>query len=514
MRLCKIISLVCLEIYLSVTTALAMPAFPGATGFGSQTEGGRGGYICQVASLADSGANTLRDCIERSGPRIVVFRVSGHIILNSPLIIKNPYITIAGQTAPGEGILLRKEYLIISTHDVIVRNIRVRVGDEAGYTSNRDGINISTSYATSDVYNVIIDRCSVSWGIDENLSTWISSTKPYKVHDITIQWSIISEGLNNSVHVDEGAAPGVTDPHSMAALLGPTGSYNISFHHNLLAHNKGRNPRIDGVKQVEILNNIFYNWGDVPTEISSAMTTAHIVGNYYKNGTNSSDREIRINDSMHNDSRLYIENNYMDSYKVRSLDSTKTRYPLTDQHAVILQQKSSIIQNFYTNNPPFYRSMTPLFASILITTSAQDAYSSVLSTAGAYPRDSVDKRIVHETINRTGSVIDSQNQVGGWPIYVNSNPPLDSDDDGLPDSWDGLGRNASDLASSGYTWIEEYINSTLPVGDTPTPTTTPKPGDLNTDGSVNLLDFNLLITNFGSPYTILDFNNILTNFGK
>lgn len=498
----SIIGIVLLVTYWKITrfdlrgraTLTSVKAFPQAEGFGSDTQGGRFGKVIEVTNLNDSGSGSFRDAVEvQSGPRIVVFRVSGHIVLTAPVKVKNPYITIAAQTAPGDGILLRKEHLIIATHDVIVRNLRVRVGDEAGFTNNRDGITMSTTYATSDVYNVILDHCSVSWGIDENISTWISSSKTYKVHDIGIQWSIIAEGLNNSVHVDEGAAPGVTDPHSMGVLLAQSGAYNMSMHHNLLAHNKGRNPRIDGVKQAEVINNVFYNWGDTPTEIASAMTTAHIIGNYYKNGSNSSEREVRISDTMHADSRLYIENNYMDSYKDISLNSYKTRYPTNDQHAIILEQRTNLIQSWYTDNPPYYRSITPMFASDVRAISAQDAYNNVLALAGSYPKDTVDKRIIQETTNRTGSVIDTQNQVGGWPVYASGTAPIDTDHDGMPDTWEtthGLNPNdANDrnsLACNGYTQIEEYMNSLIPlpypaldvpcnVSPTITPTGNPSP---------------------------------------
>src|SRR3989344_6754276 len=143
---------------LTISSAAAtMPAFPGAVGFGSTTVGGRGGKIIAVTNLNNSGSGSLRDALEnQSGPRIIVFRVSGHIVITSPIIIRNPYVTIAAQTAPGDGVLLRREPLVIATHDVIVRGLRVRIGDEGAPTDNRDGINISASIATTDVYNVIL----------------------------------------------------------------------------------------------------------------------------------------------------------------------------------------------------------------------------------------------------------------------------------------------------------------------------------------------------------------------
>jgi len=505
---------VLIEISISAASAFAIPAFPGATGFGSQTVGGRGGEVLHVTSLNNSGPGTLREALEtKTGPRIIIFDVAGHILLSTPITIKNPFVTIAGQTAPGTGILLRKEGLIIATHDVIVRGLRVRVGDENGLTNNRDGINMSTSSATGDVYNIILDHNSVSWAIDENVSTWISSSKPYKVHDITVSWTIISEGLNDSVHVDEGAAAGVTDPHSMGLLFGPTGAYNLTLHHNLLAQNRGRNPRIDGVSKAEILNNVIYGYGDVSTEIGSAATTLHLIGNYYKNTAGSSEREVLISSSPTIGSKMYIESNYIDSYKNRSITSDKIRFPLNDENAIILRQVSPDIKSFYTSTPPNYRSLTPIFTESTRATDPSVAYSEVLSGAGATPRDAVDVRVIKDVQNRTGAIIDSQSQVGGWPSLSGTRSP-DSDSDGLPDGFEqsnGGNISPNTLAPSGYTWIEEYANSFFPASGEQL---SQKPGDLNHDSLVNIYDYTELIRGYGTIYFDADFIILLTNYGK
>jgi hypothetical protein len=392
------------------------------------------------------------------------------IKLVDPVIIKNPFTTIAGQTAPGDGIAFRGEQLIIATHDVIIRGIRVRVGDEGSPTCCRDGINISTTLADSDVYNVVIDHCSVSWAIDENMSTWMDSDKPYRTHDITIQWSISSEALHDSIHLSQGASS--PDPHGMGLLLGPIGTSNISMHHNLLAHNNGRNPRLDGVNQVEVVNNVIYNWGGFPTDIGSAPLKAHIIGNYYKGGVNSNSREILFSDKPNQSSQVFIDGNYVDFPGQRALDATKTRYPTNDQHAVILQQGSGLILGWYTNSPPYFKANTPMFDSGLVPTAPLTAYRIVLSSVGAFPRDAVDQRVILEVIKRAGSRINSQNEVGGWPDYSAGIAPRDRDNDGIPDSWEqthGInpddGSDASsfyDRSPSGYTWIEQYINSLLP----------------------------------------------------
>lgn len=470
------------------TEAVPIPSFPGAEGFGASTPGGRFGHIIFVTNLNDTLDRNSKDYLGsfrwavehtwQDSPddpynqgRIIVFKVGGMIKLVDQLIIKNPFITIAGQTAPGDGITLRGEQLTIATHDVIIRGIRVRVGDDGLPTCCRDGINISTTNANSDVYNVILDHCSVSWGIDENVSTWISSGKPYRTHDITVQWSIVSEGLYDSIHVDEGESSPA--PHSMGLLLGPQGTSNISLHHNLLANNNARNPRLDGVNQVEVVNNVIYNWGNSPTDIGSAPLKAHIIGNYYKGGINSSSRDIIFQDNQNQNTLVFIDSNYVDFQRQRDLDTTQTRYPKDDQHAVILQQNSGVVVEWYTNSPPYFMANAPIFNSGLVSTSPLTAYPIVLSSAGAFPRDAVDQRVVLEVISRTGSHINSQNEIGGWPNYSAGIAPTDRDNDGIPDSWElvhGINpdsgddaSNVSDRAPSGYTWIEEYINSLLPI---------------------------------------------------
>jgi len=472
----------------TVTAPVLLPSFPGAEGFGTSTPGGRFGRIIFVTNLHDSIDRDSKDyvgsfrwAVEHTWPdspndpydqgRIIVFKVGGMITLVRNLIVKNPFTTIAGQTAPGDGITLRGEQLTIATHDVIVRGLRVRVGDEGLPSCCRDGINISTTHADSDVYNVILDHCSVSWAIDENVGAWTASGKPYTTHDITIQWSIISEGLYDSIHMAEDASSLI--PNSMGLILGPEGTSNISVHHNLLANNDGRNPRLDGVNQVEVVNNVIYNWGSIPTEISAAPIKAHIIGNYYKGGINSSARDIIFQGDQNPNSRVFIDGNYVDFQIQRDSDNTNARYPRNDQHAVILHQNSGVVAAWYTNSPPYFKANAPIFDSGVVSTSSMAAYSAVLSSVGALPRDIVDQRVIRAVRNRTGSRINSQNEVGGWPDYNAGGAAVDSDNDGIPDSWElahGINpndaRDASNFihrAPSGYTWIEEYTNSLIPI---------------------------------------------------
>jgi len=185
-------------------------AFPGAEGFGTETPGGRFGRVIAVTNLNDTTDpnsskyyGSLRWALEQTWPddpddpydrrRIIIFKVGGEINLADVLYVRNPFVTIAGQSAPGDGITLRREQVTIVTHDVVIRGMRFRVGDEGGFTCCRDGLNITTTSADSDVYNVVIDHCSISWGIDENVSTHVDPQKNYSMHDVTIQWSIISE---------------------------------------------------------------------------------------------------------------------------------------------------------------------------------------------------------------------------------------------------------------------------------------------------------------------------------
>lgn len=420
--------------------ACRVPAFPGAEGFGAFAQGGRGGRIIEVTTLNSEGPGSLREAIDAAGPRIVVFRVGGMIELASRLSIKEPYITIAGQTAPGGGITLKgngveKDLLKISTHDVILRYLRVRHGpggDSGGITI--DG---------GDTHDVILDHLSVSWSVDENLTAW------YDNQNITIQWSIIAEALNNSTH-SEG-------PHSKGLMLGSKGSRNISVHHNLLAHNVERNPRIQTDGLVDFRNNVIYNYGVAVGWITNDKGSASLnyVGNYVKPGPNSDisryEMEIDRRASEEGTVAVYVEGNLGPN---RTDDSQpQERVVKPDGYDFLVEQ--------------------PHKAAVVTTTGAQEAYQQVLANAGATlpMRDSVDHRIVQEVINGTGQIIDDPAQVGGWPVIAGGTPPTDSDQDGMPDAWEQqygfsptLGSDGNmDADNDGYRNVEEYLNSSNPL---------------------------------------------------
>lgn len=212
-------------------------ALPAAEGYGKFTKGGRGGVVYEVTNLNDSGEGSLRVAVEAEGPRTVVFKVSGTIDLQSRLEIKNPYITIAGQTAPGDGITLKRYPIMIRADEVIIRYIRVRLGDETGLSDDA----ISSRYTK----NIILDHVSASWSIDETLSI-------YHCKNITVQWCVISESLYESNH-SKGSNHG---------YVGIWGSDYGTYHHNLIAHHSSRNPRFaSGCENTDYRNNVLYNWG-------------------------------------------------------------------------------------------------------------------------------------------------------------------------------------------------------------------------------------------------------------
>ncbi len=436
--------------------AWAVPAFPGAEGYGATATGGRGGAVYIVTNLNDSGAGSLRDALNHNVPRTIVFRVSGTIHLNSNLDVRYPNVTIAGQTAPGDGICIANGSLSAGYDNVIIRYIRCRLGDQWP-----DGTDNSDTDASWGRYGntMIFDHVTASWSVDEAFSYYANK-------NFTAQWCLISESLRYSHH-EKGA-------HGYGGIWGGT---NSSWHHNLLAHHSSRNPRIEGdvVNNVDMRNNVIYNWG-FNSCYGGEKATVNIVNCYYKYGpaTSSGVRYRIVNPSLQKDTsgsavaphvygQWFVDGNYVHG-------STGVT---SDNWLGVNPEGGSAERSLCRAEAAF-----PVATVYPVTTqSAQAAYELVLDEAGcSLVRDSVDRRIINEV--RTGTatyggvtgaglgIIDSQDTVGGWP-ELNARPALsDRDDDGMPDVWetprglnpDNAADRNGDRDGDGYTNLEEYLN--------------------------------------------------------
>lgn len=416
------------------------PAFPGAEGFGKFAIGGRGGRVIAVTNLNDAGPGSLRAACEAEGPRTAVFRVSGTIPLESELKIKHPYLTIAGQTAPGDGICVAHRNVKCDAENVVIRYMRFRPGDVSGVES--DGFGGECSHS-------IIDHCTVSWGIDETLSI-------NKANNFTVQWCMISESLFNSLHKK--------GHHGYGGLWGGPGG---SWHHNILAHHSSRNPRASGNEisgLMDCRNNVIYNWG-FNSAYGGEMWPRNWVNNYYKPGP-ATEPKVRQRIFLQKDARgrMYADGNFVWGSPAVSRDNWNGGIdfaPDGDATEATL------------------RSDTPYVVAPVRTETAEEAYESVLAQAGAsLVRDTVDARIIEEI--RTGTakygktwrgggngIIDSQADVGGWPELKTAPAPADGDGDGMPDEWELRQRldpqapddGVLDQDEDGYTNLEEYLNS-------------------------------------------------------
>jgi hypothetical protein len=429
-----------------IPDAEKIPVFPGAEGFGSHTRAGRGGKLFAVTSLADSGPGTLREALLDGAPKTIVFRVGGIIELKSHVFIGHPFVTIAGQTAPGDGIVLKDFGLVITTHDVLVQSIRVRPGNKGAVRpDHNDAIAIlGPTGNAGGAYNVVVDHVSASWGEDETISTWFGP------HDITVSWSIVSEALNRSRH-DKGT-------HSAGLLVG-NHSERVSVHHNLLAHNDFRNPLIIAGGTHDVVNNVVYDWGSLVTEVVNDFpVSVNIVGNWYKPGPSSKTPfEILINPPRTTaPAKLFVARNAKYGEKAA---------PQDDWSRVHYGWKSASV-------PAAFHAAERFETAPITTIDAAEAMELVLATAGATAprRDAIDRRIVADVKNGTGSVIDTPDTVGGYPPYERGVAPVDTDGDGIPDDWEGragLDPNNpadanADRIGDGYTNLERYLQSLMP----------------------------------------------------
>jgi hypothetical protein len=436
-------------------------AFPDAEGYGRFARGGRGGVVIEVTNLNDSGPGSLRDALTGNyGPRTVVFTVSGLITLESALTVSQPYITLAGQTAPGKGICVRKYALGWSgAKDNIIRHVRSRPGNIAGVTLNGSGM------AGCD--HTIMDHCSISWGIDEEMSTRSSK-------NVTLQRTLISEALNIAGHQNYPAGTA----HGYAASVGGD---IASLHHNLLAHNEGRNWSLAGgldgagyfAGRLDIFNNVVYNWGNRTTD-GGAMEV-NFVNNYYRPGA-ATTYLFALNaqyDNFPGTQRYYIAGNVMPGRFTATQNTLGLAYTQTASNGGSL---------------PGYQNFMPsaFFPSYATIHTAADAFKIVLSDVGcSQPMlDDHDARVIRETRDGTYSYTgtgpyggapglpNSQDDVGGWENYFTLSRPVawDTDHDGLPDWWENLaGSNPNSPAGNfsdsnadpdndGYTALENYLN--------------------------------------------------------
>ena len=458
------------------------PAFPGAEGFGRYVTGGRGGNVYHVTSLADDGSEgTLRWALGKSGVKTIVFDVSGTIHLQSSLDISIGNVTIAGQTAPGDGICVADYPVSIKANNVIVRYMRFRLGNKNVLANGADGWD---GFGGFDQQDWIIDHCSVSWSIDECLS--VLGNK-----NTTVQWCLVAQSLVNSGH-SKGA-------HGYGGNWGGSGA---SFHHNLIAHHGSRTPRLGPRpttqldERMDMRNNVIYNFGGNGCYGGEGMNV-NIVNNYYKPGPGSpTDKKgyriagigIRTNayvntypayaPALHLWGKYYVTGNYNSKYTQLNQDNWT--------YGIINQIDASGCDGTFTQETKDSIKLAEPIDYILTTThSAADAYDRVLDFAGAsLHRDSFDELMVSDTRNGkatyTGSGLskgfvnsqddnkpaDAEASWSAWPTLASKEAPKDTDGDGMPDEWELANAldptNPNDgktIGADGYSNLENYINS-------------------------------------------------------
>jgi pectate lyase len=444
-------------------TSTDVIAFPGAEGFGKYTTGGRGGRVYVVMNLDDNGPGSFREAAEAKNKRIIVFAVSGTIHLESKLIIKGD-VTIAGHSAPGEGICLADQSVTLGGDNMIIRYMRFRMGDKYQRGGMVDGNGGDDAFGGTRRKNIIIDHCSLSWSTDEVCSVYAGDST-------TLQWNLISEPLNYSYHFETG-----DKDYERHGFGGIWGGRHLSAHHNLFAHCNNRNPRFDGIRNakeenVDYRNNVIYNWGG-NNIYAGEGGNYNLVNNYFKYGPSTSpNARFRIvspgkwENPVIPFGKFYVNGNYVDG----APEMTKNNWlgVFMGNNGTEEDKKNTLISQ-------------PHSAITINMQSAQDAYVQVLQKVGAsFKRDTLDERIINNVRNRTGSLIDVQGgyphgtayelTLNAWPGLKQEAAPADNDKDGMADDWEkknGLNpADAGDAAgyklSRSYSNIEVYINSKL-----------------------------------------------------
>jgi pectate lyase len=413
-------------------------AFPGAEGFGRHSLGGRGGRTLFVTNLSDYNPKSsakknapiegsLRWALAQSGPRTIVFRTSGVIHLVAPLKITEPRVTISGQTAPGDGICLADFGTQIEADDVILRHLRFRPGDAVGKEMD--------ALAVYQCRNVIIDHCSASWSIDETLSVTGEGCG-----DVTVQWCFITESLDQSVHAK--------GKHGYGSLIRTDGG--VTYHHNLYAHHRTRCPRPGTYGKppgllLDFRHNVIYDWISPAGYTSDDPARINYVGNYLKPGPSTTERGYMFNIGGPA-TQMFAADNLLDFPKVRELGDWAWV-----EHA-----------------EPVNKLAAALDTAPVAFEKPEAARDRVVAEAGATrpKRDAVDARIAEQFQSGGGRVINGPSEVGGLPTYATTEPPQDTDADGLPDAWETahqLNPNdptdaAADRNADGYTNLEEWLN--------------------------------------------------------
>jgi hypothetical protein len=429
---------------LGATAANARPVIPGGAGFGMETVAGRGGKVYRVTNLNASGPGSLKACAsDNDGPRVCVFEVSGTIRLTTDLMIRFNNLTIAGQTAPSPGIMIRGAAIRIQASDILIQHVRVRVGDDpvGPNPDNRDALKIEGT-TTRPVKNIVIDHCSFSWAIDEIASIW-------GPHDnITLSNNIFAEPLNESIHRD---ANGNYVKHGFGVLLGSSASGGrVTIVGNLLAHIVERNP-LSRTRSLVFVNNMVYNRANMDYDGQSEhyrITNSSIVGNVFLRGPSLEryNKPILLRTEgasvLSTDARVYVNDNY-------APESGSTATSL-----VYYNGGHAITGMVSTSTAPVWN--TGLTAQ---KTANNAVYNRVLSYAGARPtnRDTVDNRIVRNVKERSGGIINCvsnngtgrclRGHAGGWPWIAQHTRKLT------------LPSNPNTVASNGYTNLENWLHS-------------------------------------------------------
>lgn len=449
----------------------SLPAFPGAQGGGAASLGGRGGQVCEVTNLDDSGPNSVRDCFTRKGPRTVVFRVAGRINLRTGIRIMNPYLTIAGQTAPGGGIefsgaeMADGSMIYIYTHDVVVRYLHLRIGAGAHHSPGPSTGCVGFFIGNEDVYKVMLDHVSISWSDNKPITIW-SNYGP-GVHDLTVQWSITSEGiLGHSVGLGTGNSNGTT-----AAWT------NIDFHHNFFADHSHRLPETTH-KSMRWINNIVYNWSFYASATLGAQAS-DFINNIYKAGPLNSGAqryELHFSDQANGWDNgapsVYLNGNKGPNQPDPSGDQWKMANKIAGENGKELGPV-----------PANWRRPIPLPAEEfpMVADDTNNLENIVLASVGdsqrldcngnwVFKRDSVDTRLISEYKLGKGILPRSENDVGGFPAVDAGTPCVDSDHDGIPDAWEiahGLNpknpADANKVTADGYTNLEHFLSGDYPA---------------------------------------------------